>query len=327
MKARYSLPATPSLLCIAILTTLLLVPSVIRAQDAKPGFETDASKKPAQAETTEAGRVWTCPMHPRVHQPGDGRCPICSMALVPSKHGHLTLPSSLDQMLTIALKHNPDVRAARARLLAAEAELDRTRLTVLQKIIAYRERWSAQKASVAALTQETEAVQNAAAQDDVPQPQKKQRAAMLAAAKQKLAFEQARLREVEAELPFLLGRQGRHADEDDAEATTVVITDRLIPMLEQLIEVSTEEYRKGQADVSDMVSWSQRLAELKVQTASTKSEEIDIVQAHIILLKDMHKIADQRYRAGTATLKDVLAAQIQVAEADLWLAKVKRASY
>lgn len=323
MTSRNSFAATPSLLGIAVLTTLLSMSVVIKAQDTKPASATDASKKPAQAAPTEAGRVWTCPMHPRIHQPGDGRCPICAMALVPIKHGDLALPTSLDQMLTIALKHNPDVRAARARLLAAEAELDRTRLTVLQKIIAYRERWSAQKASVAALSQETEALQKATAQDDVPESQKKQRAAMLAAARRKLAFEQARLREVEAELPFLLGRQSGIADEDGTEATTAVIRDRLIPMLEQLIEVSTEEYRKGQADLSDMISWSQRLAELKVQTASTKSEQIEIVQSHIILLKDMKKVADQRYRTGQATLKDVLAAQIQVAEAELWLAKVK----
>lgn len=326
MKSRYPAATTRLLLSVAVLTALLSVPTAIKAQDVKPASATDAAKKPAEAAPDKAGRAWTCPMHPQIHQPGNGYCPICSMALVSAKHGDLALPASLDQMLTIALKHNPDIRAARAKLLAAEAEVDRTRLTVLQKIIAYRERWSAQKASVTATSQEVETAQSAANQGDLSAVQKQQLAAMLAVAKQKLAFEQARLREVEAELPFLLGRRDGLTEEDDNETTTAVINDRLIPLFEQLINVTTEEYRKGQADLSDMISWSQRLAELKVKTADIKSEQIEIIQAHIILLKDMQKIADQRYRAGNATLKDVLAAQIQVAEAELWLANIKGAS-
>ena len=50
-----------------------------------------------------------------------------------------------------------------------------------------------------------------------------------------------------------------------------------------------------------MISWSQRLAELKVQTTGSKTEQIEIVQAHITLLKNMQEMADQRYKTGTAT--------------------------
>lgn len=323
MKSRYTFAITPSMLCATVLTTLLSLPPAINAQDTEPASATGAVKKSAVATSADTGRVWTCPMHPQIHRSGDGHCPICAMALAPVNRDDVALPATLDQMLSIALKHNPDVRAARAKLMAAEAELDRTRLTVLQRIIAYRERWSAQKASLAATGHEVEAARNATTRDNLSEAQKKQLAIMLAAAKQKLAFEQARLREVEAELPFLLGRQAGRADEDSTEAGTAIISDRLIPLLEQSIKVSTEEYRKGQAELSDMISQSQRLAELRVQIASTKTEQIEIVQAHIILLKDMQKMADQRYKAGGATLKDVLAAQIQVAEAELWLAKVK----
>lgn len=232
-------------------------------------------------------------------------------------------PLSLDQMLTIALQHNPDVRAVRAKLLAAEAELDRTRLTVLQQIIAYRERWSAHKAALAAATEEVRIAQSTATPGDLSEAQKTAMARLLATARRKLAFEQARLKEVEAQQPFLLGRQGGHAGHDNSDAETAVINDRLIPMIEQLIKVTTEDYRKGQAELSDTIAWSQRLAELKVQTVTTKTKQSEIVQAHIILLKDMQEMAAQRYKAGAATMKDVIAAQIQVAEAELWLAKVK----
>ena len=47
---------------------------------------------------------------------------------------------SLDQMLSLALPRNPDIRAQRARVIAAEVELDRARLEVVQKIIDYRKR-------------------------------------------------------------------------------------------------------------------------------------------------------------------------------------------
>jgi len=317
---------SPLLFAVVSLAVLLAISAQMSGQDAKPASATPAASESSEKAPVEDGKVWTCPMHPQIHQPWNGRCPICSMPLVPLKRNERALPTSLDQMLTVALQHNPDVRAARAMLLAAEAELDRTRLSVLQKIIAYRERWSARKAALETATAEFRAAEATTTQDDVPAAQKKSATALLAAARRKMTFEQARLKEIEAELPFLLGRQDAASEHVSSDAETVVIRDRLIPMIEQLIQVTTEEYRKGQSELSGMISWSQRLAELKVQTAITRTERIEIVQSHIILLKDMQKMANQRYKAGAATMKDVLAAQIQVAEAELWLAKVKGGS-
>jgi hypothetical protein len=34
-------------------------------------------------QTTSAGQVYLCPMHPDVRQPNAGKCPKCGMALVP----------------------------------------------------------------------------------------------------------------------------------------------------------------------------------------------------------------------------------------------------
>ena len=34
-------------------------------------------------EPVPAGAIYTCPMHPEIHQPGPGSCPICGMALEP----------------------------------------------------------------------------------------------------------------------------------------------------------------------------------------------------------------------------------------------------
>ena len=47
---------------------------------ADPGkYAGEAPAPPAAA----AGRIYTCPMHPQIRQPGPGNCPICGMALEP----------------------------------------------------------------------------------------------------------------------------------------------------------------------------------------------------------------------------------------------------
>src|SRR5262249_52784892 len=43
--------------------------------------------------------------------------------------------SRLEDMLADALKNNPDVRVATARMAEADAELNRVRLTVIQRIL------------------------------------------------------------------------------------------------------------------------------------------------------------------------------------------------
>src|SRR6516164_866853 len=55
---------------------------------------------------------------------------------------------TLEEMLTRALKDNPDVRVAEAKVREAEAELNRTRLQVTQKVIAVHKALEAQKGLV-----------------------------------------------------------------------------------------------------------------------------------------------------------------------------------
>src|SRR5690349_11077908 len=47
----------------------------------------------------------------------------------------------LEDLLTQALKENPDIRVAEAKVNEAEAELNRTRLQVMQKIVTFYPRW------------------------------------------------------------------------------------------------------------------------------------------------------------------------------------------
>jgi P-type Cu+ transporter len=49
--------------------------------EADPARYLDAKKFPPKRSA--AGTIYTCPMHPQIHQPGPGSCPICGMALEP----------------------------------------------------------------------------------------------------------------------------------------------------------------------------------------------------------------------------------------------------
>src|SRR5206468_7820042 len=68
----------------------------------------------------------------------------------PAKPAQAAEPT-LEEMLTNALKDNPDIRVAEAKVREAEAELNRTRLQVTQKIVALQQALLAQKAEVAKL--------------------------------------------------------------------------------------------------------------------------------------------------------------------------------
>lgn len=47
-------------------------------------IRSDSGGESASAASTEAGTIYTCPMHPNIRQPSRGRCPICGMELVPA---------------------------------------------------------------------------------------------------------------------------------------------------------------------------------------------------------------------------------------------------
>ncbi|MGO3151270.1 MAG: heavy metal translocating P-type ATPase [Galactobacter sp.] len=62
--------------------------------EAHAGHEDHAEQHPAHTPPADSDAViYTCPMHPQVHQPGPGACPICGMALEPERAGATTEPN------------------------------------------------------------------------------------------------------------------------------------------------------------------------------------------------------------------------------------------
>jgi hypothetical protein len=107
-------------------------------------------------------------------------------------------------MLEQALRHNPDIKVAEAKLHEAEAELNRTRLAVTQKVATLYATLDAARKSVEAaeadLKRVIELVRNRTASE-----------AELRAASKAVALAKAALAKAEAEVPYLLGK----AAEDD----------------------------------------------------------------------------------------------------------------
>ena len=108
--------------------------------------------------------------------------------------------ASLEEMLAAALKYNPDIRIAEMKLRDDEAELNRARLRVMQKIIALHHALQAQQATVerdqSKVRRLTDLVRQGAQQTSV-----------LEEAKQELAQAESKLLEMESELPYLLGKR------------------------------------------------------------------------------------------------------------------------
>jgi hypothetical protein len=115
---------------------------------------------------------------------------------------------SLEEMLTRALKDNPDIRVAEAKVREADAELNRTRLLVTQKVIAFHRSLEAQKAVVDLAEKEIKQLQDLAPQDAQGFARVKSE---LTDRQTKLTVAKAKLAEVEAEMPYLLGRQPQSA--------------------------------------------------------------------------------------------------------------------
>jgi hypothetical protein len=111
---------------------------------------------------------------------------------------------TLEEMLNKALKDNPDIRVAEAKVREAEAESNRTRLQVTQKVLAFHHSRESQKAIIKVAEEDLQRIQKLEANKAVSQEEVKQ-------AQQRLSVSKAKLAEIEAEMPYLLGQQQRFA--------------------------------------------------------------------------------------------------------------------
>jgi hypothetical protein len=110
------------------------------------------------------------------------------------------LPQKLADMIAEAVKNNPDIQVSEAKLSEAAAELNRTRLQVTQKIAAFYHARETQRAQVAVAESSWKRMEDMWNKKVVTRE-------LVESARQKLIIAKAKLAEMEAELPYLLGRQ------------------------------------------------------------------------------------------------------------------------
>jgi hypothetical protein len=115
--------------------------------------------------------------------------------------------SKLEEMLERALQYNPDIRVAESKLREAEAELNRARLLVTQKVVTLNASLEAARANVAAAEARVKRAQGAR---NVVGPEEID--AALA------TFQQAKadLAKLEAEAPYITGQPPKEANVDPA---------------------------------------------------------------------------------------------------------------
>ncbi|MFV2067787.1 MAG: heavy metal-binding domain-containing protein [Pirellulales bacterium] len=291
-----------------------------RKREAETRDESAPQSKTPGAESAS----WTCPMHPQVKQPKKGKCPICAMELLrdpiePSSSDGKVIQNqptliSLEEMLSIALQSNPDVRASQAKSQAAEAELDRTRLEVVQKIIAFREKWQTRRAEV--IGAETELQQFEQMRALVKQ-------GVLAgkrmegeeSARQKVLLLRAKLAEIEAELPFLLGshpkRRRRPNDEFKQKARAQLEAAR------QAMQAIGELQKHREPVTSEQIyCWSHRLMQAELEVSGNDADRTAAIEKHLERMKTLEKRAEEGHRNEEISYFDLLEARWHRLEAE-----------
>jgi hypothetical protein len=111
--------------------------------------------------------------------------------------------TQLEEMIQQGLRNNPDIRVAEAKVAEAEAELNRMRLVVMQKVVLYNTNLADAKAKVAGAQRRLERLL-AANRGGVNAVSTEE----MQAAETDLQTAKANLAKVEAELPLLLGEKG-----------------------------------------------------------------------------------------------------------------------
>ncbi len=178
-------------------------------------------------------------------------------------HPEKSAVPSLQELLTQALKGNPDIRVAETKLREAEADLNRTRLQVTRKVVALHQALKNQQAQVeaaAAKYKYAEATlkrftqlqkERATTQEVVTQEVVDEQQANLDAAKAALMAAKATLAQTEAELPYLLGKYPQASSADSkAEQARLLYLQTIYQAQKQFDEWANSEALKGRQTAS-----------------------------------------------------------------------------
>jgi outer membrane protein TolC len=122
-----------------------------------------------------------------------------------------------------------------------------------------------------------------------------------------------------AEIQLLREKAG-----DNAAQMEVLIKDRQLA-LEKVVEIRSRQYGAGTVDFNGMALGESQLAEAELELAKNKGERIAVCQKQIESCRDVEKICQKRFDAGSAGQVDVLEATAERLKAEIQLMREKAA--
>ncbi|MBW3595713.1 MAG: hypothetical protein KY475_00395 [Planctomycetes bacterium] len=142
-------------------------------------------------------------------------------------------------------------------------------------------------------------------------------------ANEKVALLKAKLAELEAELPFLLGRMPNELPTLPDSSKPQARRADLVAQAQQVMQLTLAAYRDGRGDAERVYAWSRRLLDAELTLAEEESDKIAALEAHHSRTRTLAQLAKARFQAGQVGQEDVLVAAYYLAEAELRLAEAK----
>ncbi len=230
------------------------------------------------------------------------------------------LPTRLEDQLAQALRDNPDIRVAEAKVRSAEAELHRVRLQVMKDIFKFNADIEATQKTVEEAKQRFLKAKrlherNAISREDYQ------------AAQLTLERFQAELARQQAELPHLLGKSPRRTENDPHQAAP---DDKIQDLLKKRLAAAREvrkaahaDYLAGKVSFERLHQASQTLLRARLELCRSNKERITILQEAVALAKELDNNAVARFQSGVAAQSEVLMARIARLEAEIDLQRAK----
>lgn len=121
-------------------------------------------------------------------------------------------------------------------------------------------------------------------------------------------------------LPSAVGMAEPQADNDPVEK---LLKERQ-SVLQQLVEVQIAEYRTGNSHFAGVVQARQQLLEVELELARDAARRIKLLEDFVRMTDELHKIAEAQFKAGNASIADVLQSKALALGAQTELLRARR---
>jgi hypothetical protein len=95
-----------------------------------------------------------------------------------------------------------------------------------------------------------------------------------------------------------------------------------VEVARQMLDIVLKNYKDGNLPVVEVpYRWSCRLVEAERQASPLKADRLASLQAHLDRMRDVERVARDRFRSRIISVDEVKAAEFYRIEAEIWLAE------